>query len=155
MLQVSDHDWHHAAWVYDGQSLLLYTDGRLIRKQEVSGRQSCPIILQCICRCGPFKAITFIFNQKNRPDCFISIANFTRLHQNNCKKGETLSKLLCPHTIFSVWMLCNLGILLSCYLVLLNSMTTGQTKNPVTRLVQDNNGVRRDSRKGRELGRGR
>ena len=117
MLQVSDHDWHHVAWVYDGQTLLLYTDGRLIRKQEVSGRQSCPIILQCICRCGPFKAITFIFNQKNRPDCFISIANFTRLHQNNCKKGQTLSKLLCPHTIFfrlDVMQSWNIVIVLSC-----------------------------------------
>ena len=38
MLQMDDHDWHHAAWVYDGSSLKLYVDGVLKSTSAISGK---------------------------------------------------------------------------------------------------------------------
>ena len=38
---MADNEWHHAAWVYDGQTLQLYIDGKLKRHDAMTGKNAC------------------------------------------------------------------------------------------------------------------
>ena len=37
---MADNDWHHAAWVYDGQMLKLFIDGVLKSHDDMSGKNA-------------------------------------------------------------------------------------------------------------------